>query len=174
MAEGRRDIVIIDDNAPGTGPPMGLTNTLEAEAYCMGIEKIMDDFRELLNEDRKDALVTTVQALKRHMAKSWENMAGTEVDAVMRTIQEPSCVMLRQSLEEGTVTAVDPEEDVLTGRQVLSKVQPKNQYMIEHVISLFNSLSTATEHLSVAFANLSSLAKICDKETFRMILAASA
>ena len=108
------------------------------------------------------------------MAKSWENMAGTEVDAVMRTIQEPSCVMLHQSLEEGTVMAVDPEEDVLTGCQVLSKVQPQNQYMIEHVISLFDSLSAATEHLSVAFTNLSSLAKICDEETFRMILATSA
>ena len=101
-------------------------------------------------------------------------MADTEVDAVMRTIQEPSCVMLCQSLEEGTVMAVDPEEDVLTGRQVLSKVQLQNQYMREHVMSLFDSLSTTTEHLSVAFANLSSLAKICDRETFRMILATSA
>ena len=126
MAEGGRDIVIIDDDAPGTGPPMGQTNTLEAEAYCMGIEKIMDDFRKLLNEDRKDALVMMVQALKRHMAKSWENMAGAEVDTVMRTIQEPSCVMLRQSLEEGNVMAVDLEEDVPTGCQVLSKVQLQN------------------------------------------------
>ena len=107
------------------------------------------------------------------MVNSWENMAGTEVDAVMRTIQEPSCVMLHQSLEEGTVIAVDPE-DVPTGHQVLSKVQPQNQYIREHVISLFNSLSTATEHLSVAFTNLSSLAKICNEETFRMILATSA
>ena len=108
------------------------------------------------------------------MAKSLENMAGTEVDAVMRTIQEPSCVMLCQSLEEGTVMAVDPEEDVLMGCQVLSKVQLQNQYIREHIISLFNSLSTATEHSSVAFTNLASLAKICDEETFRTILATSA
>ena len=67
------------------------------------------------------------------MAKSWENMAGTEVDAVMRTIQEPSCVTLCQSLEEGTVMAVNPE-DVLTGCQVLSKVQLQNQYVRKHVI----------------------------------------
>ena len=60
MAEGRRDVVIVDDDAPGTAPPMGPTNTLEAEAYHVGIEKIMDDFRELLNEDRKDALVMMV------------------------------------------------------------------------------------------------------------------
>ena len=85
MAEGGKDVVIVNNNAPGTGPPMGPINTLEAEVYCMGIEKIMDDFRELLNEDRKDALVMMVRALKRHMAQSWENMAGTEVDTVMRT-----------------------------------------------------------------------------------------
>ena len=53
-------------------------------------------------------------------------MAGAEVDAVMRTIQEPSCLMLHQSWEEGTVMAVDPEEDVPTGCQVLSKVQPQD------------------------------------------------
>ena len=101
-------------------------------------------------------------------------MAGAEVDAVMRILQEPSCVTLCQSLEEGTVMAVVPEEDVLIGCQVLSKVQLQNQYVREHVISLFNSLSAATKHLSVAITNLSSLAKICDDETFRTILATSA
>ena len=60
MAEGGRDIVIVNNDAPGTGPPMGLTNTPEAEVYHTGVEKIMDDFRELLNEDRKDALVMMV------------------------------------------------------------------------------------------------------------------
>ena len=39
---------------------------------------------------------------------------------------------------------------------------------------LSNDLSAATGHLSSAYAKLSSLAKICDKETFRTILAASA
>ena len=53
MAEGRRDVVIVDDDVPGTGPPTGPTNTPDAEAYCMGVEKIMD-------EDRKDALVMMV------------------------------------------------------------------------------------------------------------------
>ena len=60
MAEGGKDIVIVDNDAPGTGPPTGLINTPEAEVYCMGIEKIMDDFRELLSENRKDALVMMV------------------------------------------------------------------------------------------------------------------
>ena len=60
MAEGGRDVVIVNDDATGTGLPMGLTNTPEAEAYHVGIEKIIDDFRKLLNEDRKDALVMTV------------------------------------------------------------------------------------------------------------------
>ena len=38
---------------------------------------------------------------------------------------------------------------------------------------LFDSLSAATDHLLAAYANLSSLAKICDEETFCMILVAS-
>ena len=57
-AEETLSLLTID--APGNGQPMGPTNTLEAEAYHAGVEKIMDHFRELLNEDRRDALVMMV------------------------------------------------------------------------------------------------------------------
>ena len=60
----------------------------------------------------KDALVEMVQALKRHMVKSWDQVAAAEVNVVIHTIHEPSCVMLHQSLEEGRVTMVDPDEEM--------------------------------------------------------------
>ena len=130
------------------------------------IEKIFDDFRDLLKEDCKDALVVTVWALKRHMVKSWDQMTATDVDVVIHTIHEPSCVTLHQSLEEGRVTVVDPDEDMPTGQQVLSKLPLQNSAVKGHVITLFDSLSVAMDQLSAAFTNLSSLAKICDEETF--------
>ena len=45
---------------------------------------------------------------------------------------------------------------------------------MEHCIMLFDHLSEATSHISAAMVNLSSLAKITDHETFKMILQASA
>ena len=113
----------------------------------------------------KDALVVMVQALKRHMLKSWDQVAAAEVNVVIHTIQEPSCVRLHQSLKEGRVTMVDLDEEMPTSQQVLSRLPPQKSAMKDHVITLFDSLSAAMDQLSADFANLSLLAKICD-ETF--------
>ena len=96
------------------GPSGGPINTTEAQEYRDTIEKIFDNFKELLKEDCKDALVVMVRALKRHMVKSWEQMMVTEVDAMIRTIHKPSYIMLQQSLEESKVTVVDPDEEMTT------------------------------------------------------------
>lgn len=52
--------------------------------------------------------------------------------------------------------------------------QQQNRAVTEHCITLFDSLSVATHHISLAMANLSSLAKLVDVDTFKMILWASA
>ena len=46
--------------------------------------------------------------------------------------------------------------------------------MKEDCINLFENLSTATHHISIAMANLATLAKKVDPETFKKILKASA
>ena len=45
---------------------------------------------------------------------------------------------------------------------------------MEHCITLFGHLSEATGHIWAVMVNLSSLTKITDHETFKMILQASA
>ena len=106
----------------------------------------------------------TVWTLKRHMVRSWDQMTAMEVNLVIHMIHKPSCVTLHQSLEEGRVTIVDLEEEMPTSQQVFSKLPPQNPAVKDHVITLFDSLST--DQLSAAFVNLLSLAKICDEETF--------
>ena len=157
---------------PNLGHPVAI-NTPEAQEYWATIEKIFNNFKELLKEDHKDALVVVIQTLKRHMVKSWDQMAAAEVDAVIHTIHKPSCVTLCQSLKEGGVTVVDPEE-VPSGQHVLSRLPLQKAPMKDHIITLFDSLSAAMDHLFAAFTNLSLLAKICDEEMFWVILAASA
>lgn len=94
----------------------------------------------------------------------------------MRTICEPSCVTLQQSLETDTIMAVDPDEDIPSGRKVLSRLpQCQVQPVVkEYYITLFDNLSAATGYMSSVMANLSSLAKLTDPKTFRIILEASA
>ena len=81
-------------------------------------------------------------------------MATAEVEAVLKTIHELSCGMLRQSFEEGTVTVVDPDKEIPSGQEILSQLPPQKAPIWEHVITLFNSLSTTTDPLSSTFANL--------------------
>ena len=69
----------------------------------------------------------------------------------------------------------DPEEDLPTGDQVDKMLlQGQSKVVSKHCITLFDSLSVATHHISVAMANLFALAKLVDVETFKMILRASA
>ena len=154
MAEGSDDVVIIHDEPTVPGTSSGPINMPEAQEYQDMIEKIFDNFRDLLKGDYKDALVVTVQALKRHMVKSWDQMTATEVNVVICRIHEPSCVMLCQSLEEGRVTVVDPDENIPNSQQVLSKLPPQKSAMKDHVITLFDSLSAATDQLSAVFCKL--------------------
>ena len=78
-------------------------------------------------------------------------------------------------MNQDPVTTSDPDEDIPTGEDVLKTIpEAQKQKVKEDCINLFESLSVATHHISIAMANLASLPKNTDPETFRIILKASA
>ena len=102
-------------------------------------------------------------------------MISAQVDITILTIKDPLCTLLRESLDREPMTTLDPNEDSLTGEDVIRMLpQAQSQVVREECINLFENLSTATHHISVAMANLSALAKKVDTETFRIILRDSA
>ena len=102
-------------------------------------------------------------------------MAKAQVDVAMLTIKDPSCVLLRESLERQPMMTSDPDDDPPTGEEVITTLpQAQSKAVREDCINLFDNLSGATHHISIAMANLSSLAKKIDTETFQIILRASA
>ena len=77
--------------------------------------------------------------------------------------------MLRESLDCQPMTTSDPDDDSPTGEDVIGMLpQAQSQAVREECINLFENLSMATHHISVAMANLSALAKKVDTETFRI------
>ena len=94
------------------------------------------------------------------MQGMWGDMAGAKVEAVLLTIKDPACTTLRKPLEQEMVTTSDPDEDIPTGEDIF-RTLPKGQKqkVKEDCISLFENMSTATHHISVAMANLAALAK---------------
>ena len=63
------------------------------------------------------------------MQKTWADMTNAHVDITMLTIMDPSCMILRESLEPQPVTTSDPDDDLPTGetnhQDIAAKMQSK-------------------------------------------------
>ena len=93
------------------------------------------------------------------------------MDVVLRSILNSNCVYLWQHLTTEGVDVAEPATDVPEGwtflRQLPEKVRKMEVW--ELIMSCFNHLSEAHANMSSFTANISSLAKIADPETFDMV-----
>ena len=103
-------------------------------------------------------------------------MAEADVEVVLKSIHDPSCVYLHQQLTTEGVNVTEPVTEVPVGwtflRQLPKKVQKTEVW--ELIVTCFDHLSEAHAHMLSFAANMSSLAKITDPETFNMVMKAAA
>ena len=124
----------------------------------------------------KDALRSTVTSLKKLMVNHWWQMVEADVEVVMKSIHDPSCIYLHQHLTTEGINMMEPATEVPEGwtflRQLPEKVQKTE--VQELIVMCFNHLSEAHTHMLSFVANMSSLAKITNPETFNMVMKAAA
>ena len=84
------EVVEIPDIYPDDFPDSGPQNLVEAQTYHDKIDEIMTTFSDLLVDDRKDALRSTISSLKKLMAKHWCQMLEADIEVVMKSIHDPS------------------------------------------------------------------------------------
>ena len=65
------EVIEVPDEDPDDFPDSGLQNLVKAQMYRDKIDDIMEMFSNLLADDRKDALRSTVASLKKLMVKHW-------------------------------------------------------------------------------------------------------
>ena len=161
-----------DDDFPDSGPQ----NPVEAQSYRDKLDAIMETFTDLLADDRKDALRSTITSLKKLMVKHWWQMAEADIEVVLRSIHDPSCIYLHQHLTTEGVNMTEPVTEVPEGWTFLRQLPKKvwKTEVQELIVTCFNHLSEAHAHMSSFAANMSSLAKITDPETFNMAMKAAA
>ena len=98
------------------------------------------------------------------------------MEVVLRSIHDPSCIYLCQHLTTEGVNVTEPVTEVPEGwtflRQLPKKVRKTE--VQELIVMCFNHLSEAHAHMSSFVANMSSLAKIANPETFDMVMKAAA
>ena len=159
-----------------TSPDSGPQNPVEAQSYRDKLDAIMDTFSDLLVDDWKDALRSTVMSLKKLMVKHWQQMAEADVDVVLKSIHDPSCVYLHQHLTTEGVDVAELVTDIPEGwtflRQLPKKVQKMEVW--EFIMSCFDHLSEVHAHMSSFAANMSLFTKITGPETFDMVMKAAA
>ena len=102
-------------------------------------------------------------------------MAEADVDVVLRSIHNSSCVYLHQHLTTEGVDVVELATDVPEGWTFLRQLPEKvwKMEVWELIVLCFDHLSEAHAHMSSFVANISSLAKIADPKTFNMVMKAA-
>ena len=166
-------IEVPDDNDfPDSGPQ----NPVEAQSYRDKLDAIMDTFSDLLADDHKDALRSTIMSLKKLMVKHWWQMVEADVDVVLKSIHDPSCVYLHQHLTTEGIDVMEPVTEVPEGwtflRQLPKKVWKTEVWQL--IMMCFDHLLEAHAHMSSFVANMSSLAKIANPKTFNMVMKVAA
>ena len=170
------EVIEVPDDDPDDFPDSGPQNLAEAQTYHNKIDEIMVMFSDLLADDRKDALRSTITSLKKLMAKHWHQMSEADIEVIMKLIHNPSCMYLHQHLTTKGVDVTEPATEIPEGwtflRQLPKKIRKAE--VQEMIVTCFDHLSEAHTHMSSFAANMSSLAKICDPETYDMVLKATA
>ena len=72
-------IEVPDDNIPDSGPQ----NPVETQSYRDQLDAIMSTFSDLLADNQKDALRSTITSLKKLMVRHWRQMAKADMDVVL-------------------------------------------------------------------------------------------
>ena len=103
-------------------------------------------------------------------------MAEANMDVVLKSIHDPSCVYLHQHLTTEGVDVAEPVTDIPEGWTFLRQL-PKKVWKMEVrelIMSCFDHLLEAHAHMSSFMANMSLLAKITNPKTFNMVMKAAA
>ena len=108
-------------------PDTGAQNPEEAQKYVDRINGIFDHLSELIHEDKKDALETTIRNFKKWTVKQWAMMGDADVDVVLHTIKDPATVYLCQHITKGGVDVLDPPEDIPSRCKFIHQLPEKTQ-----------------------------------------------
>ena len=175
MAEGGATKPM-DENEKEMTKSSGPTNIMEARIYENKLDKIFENFKDLLKEDDKNALRSTISEVKRHMTRQFSSMAAADIDIVMACIKDRTCSYMRSIEHQEGATSVDPDNDIPSGPEVLEQLPPEKRYTKEikdSITSIFNHIANAQSEASLAAANIAALTRMANAETLDTVLRAA-
>ena len=121
------EVTEVPDIDPDDFTDSGPQNLAEAQMYHDKIDEIMMTFSDLLADDRKDALRSTITSLKKLMVKHWHQMSEANIKVIMKLIHNPSCVYLHQHLTTEGVDITEPTTEIPEGWTFLRQLPKKTR-----------------------------------------------
>ena len=157
-----------EDDWPESGP----VNLQEAKEYMDHINDMFDTIAEMLHSDNKDALPKCIRTFKKLIVEDWHSMTNTNPEVVIRSIYDPACIYLCQHVTKGGIDIMVPDEEPPSGKDFVRKLPEKRQKQeeLELIVGIFDVACEAHSHLAMVTANSSSLAKVTDWETLKLIM----
>ena len=119
MASKQPEIINVpdDDDFPNSGPQ----NPVEAQSYKDKLNAIMETFTDLLANDHKDALRSTITSLKKLMVKHWWQMAKADIKVVLRSVMKVAAwLMIQINVPEHYLSPVQDTPLKMTAEECLS------------------------------------------------------
>ena len=145
MAQSSMDpeVIEIPDVNPDDFPDSGPQNPVEAQTYHDKIDEIITTFSDLLADNRKDALRSTIASLKKLMVKHWHQMLEANIEVVMKSIHDPSCMYLCQHFTTEGVDMTEHLVEIPEGWTFLRQLPEKKRKaeVWEMIISCVDHLS---------------------------------
>ena len=113
------------------------------------------------------------ETFKKLIAKDWHSMTDADPKVVVRSIYDMACIYLCQHITKGGINIVVPDEEPPSGRDFVREL-PEIKWKQEAAGAYHSGYSSAPvrphSHLAMVAANLSSLAKVMDWETLKLIM----
>ena len=99
-------------------------------------------------------------------------MTDADPEVVTRSTQNLACIYPWQHITKGGINIIVPDEEPPSGQDFIRKLPEKRwrQEELELIIGIFDSACEAHSHLATVTANLSSLAKVTDQETLKLVM----
>ena len=176
MAAADEPVVIPDDEKQEEDwPEVGPQNPEEAQKYIEQVNEIFDRLMEMLEDDRKDAIMKMVHSFRKLMGRYWTSISDTDPEVIIRVMGDPAGVYLRQHLTLEGLQVIEPEMEMEEGWDFIRNLPEKTRCKeeIDLIVNTMDHASEAHAHMSNMCTNLSSLVKITDREMFQTVLKAT-
>ena len=121
------EVIEVPDIDPDDFLDSGSQILAEAQTYHDKMDEIMMMVSDLLADNRKDALRSTITSLKKLMVKHWCQMSEADIEVIMKLIHDPSCVYLCQHLTTKGVDVTEPVTEIPEGWMFLRQLPEKTR-----------------------------------------------